>query len=301
MKNYKLFIGAKLLLLVLLFSACEKDPFEAYNERGGSHERAIVSLFTPGQIGVAEINRGIEEASATLYVIEGTNLSNMEFDLKVSPYAQVLSGNTYNFDNPDSTATISVQSQSGKIRDWNVRVKGFKDNLAATWTINAISLDWHIGPGESWGWGGTAPIEKYFPNMAKAYDDELSFTIEGVRENGNLYGTFTHTPGLDGEYGDFIATIQNAPADKDYNENYRLLPKGEVSWERDFAANVVVFNKGTEEETQSTALIFSEDNQELTLAFMPQGLQTLWEGGDPQYPVMELTSPVSLNYELLKQ
>ncbi len=294
---------AILASLIIGINSCQKDPFADYNNGGGSHERAIVSVMTPGQIGVAEIERTVNTSIASIYVIPGTDISAMNVALQISPLAisNPASGATLNFANADSTSKITITSETGEVREWTIKIKEFQDNLIGTWSIDTMLIAWYVGPGEDWGWGGTKGYDKYFPNAHYEYDDLLTFTIEGVRENGNLYGKIVHNPGADGEFGEFtlVKQVIPAPPANDYNPKFRTIPVGEGTWERDFANNVIYFNKGAGSEAVTEKLEFTENDSRLKLMFVPSGLSTEWNG-DEKWRVMEITSTQSFWYDLVK-
>lgn len=299
----KIFITFLIILLIGTYG-CQKDPFSEYNDNGGSHERAITSISAVGQIGVADIERTVDKGVAAIYVIPGTDISSMKMNIEISPLASIdpPSGTVLNLANSDSTATVTVTSQAGEKRDWTIKIKEFQDNLMGSWTIDTMLISWYVGPGEDWGWGGIKGYDKYFPNAQYEYDDVLTFKIEGVRDNGNLYGQIIHDPGPDGEFGEFtlVKQVIPAPPANDYNSKFRTIPVDSGTWERDFANNVLYFNKGEDSESVTEKLEFTENDTRLKLEFVPSGLSTEWNG-DEKWRVMEITSTQSFWYDLVKQ
>jgi hypothetical protein len=136
-------------------AGCKQDPFEDIQ----SHERAITAFtLDKGQIGVADITRTTGDTSkVTVYVVKGTDLSNVTPSIATSYKASVSpgSGSITNFAANKNRAVYTVTSESGESRVWLVQAKDYQSDLDGVWRINQLKFQYFIGEGESWGWNGT--------------------------------------------------------------------------------------------------------------------------------------------------
>lgn len=270
MKNKSLFISTKLLvLLTVLFTACQKDPFEGIE----SKERAITSFTIDGQIGLAEITRTPNEGKMVIYVNPGTDLENVEPQIITSYQASVTPASGELIDLSDSTYSFVVSSASGDVREWTLEVEPYDFDLAGEWDVASIDFWWWIGEGEDWGWQETRPLVWNIPGTGNEEDNTLEFHLEGVDEEGLLFGTYTFDPGPDGEYADFIYTD-----DSDYNYKFRRLPAQETgTWHRNFETEVITFNKGEANEVRTMPLEWENGKSTLLLKFNPGPNDLNWD------------------------
>lgn len=272
MKNIKVYLSAGMLCLTtLFFSACQKDPFEGVV----SHERAITSFeLDEGQIGVAEITRTPEEGKIVVYVAPGTDLSNRKANINTSYQSSVSPASGETVDLSDSSFVFEVTSASGRSRAWELEIREFEFDLGGEWQVNSLEFWYWIGEGEDWGWDETRPLNWNIADAAKDEDNTLEFILEGVTENGSIYGTYTFAPGPDGEYANFIYNDGT-----DYNYKFRKLPPRESgTWIRDFASNTVIFNQGEEDEARTLPLSWSDEKNTLQFSFNPGPYDIDWDG-----------------------
>lgn len=264
-------LSAKFLLLtVILFSACQVDPFEGIL----SNEKSITSFTIDGQIGVAEITRTPEEGSLIIYVSPGTDLSSVTPEIITSYQASVQPASGETIDLSDSTYTFTVSSASGQTRQWDLKVEAYDFDLAGEWEVASLNFWWWIGEGEDWGWQETRPLVWNIEGTAKEEDNSLVFGLEGVAEDGMLFGTYVHSPGPDGEYADFIYQVDGS----DYNYKFRKLPAQQTgTWHRDFDNNIIIFNMGEENEVSTMPLEWEEGKQTLILKFNPGPNDLNWD------------------------
>ncbi|RZK35438.1 MAG: hypothetical protein EOO57_09110 [Hymenobacter sp.] len=231
-------LGAVLSLGYL--SSCKQDPFEGIK----SNERAITAFtLDKGQIGVAEITRTVGDTSkVTVYVVQGTNLAQVTPTITTSYKASVSpgSGSITNFAATKGKATYTVTSESGESRTWLVQIKDYQSDLDGVWRVNQLKFQYFIGEGQSWGWNGTKNLADNMPDASKELDNTLQFTVTGVTATGNLTGTFVHSAGTDGQYGDF-----KQASGTDFNYKFRKLPRTSGTFLRDFTDNTLTFNPGT--------------------------------------------------------
>lgn len=242
MKFYKSFFNHIYLVLILAaLSGCEKDPFEGIV----SNERAIMSFsLEKGQMGPAVIDRANSKVTVNVLVEEGTDLSNVAPTILPSYKATMspASGEPVNFAANNNQVTYTVTSESGQTRDWTVELVPFTETLLGTYDITGLVL--YGGTGPEYGGGGVLNLTDkpwVWPaegGPAAELDNVLTFEFSGVTEDGNTYGTITNDAGEDGKYADFLFVMN---PQTDVNHYYRKIPKGEGTWERNYANNTVTF------------------------------------------------------------
>lgn len=258
-----------MILSAVLFSACQKDPFEGIE----SKERAIESFKIDGQIGLAEITRTPTESKFIIYVKEGTDLTSVTPEIVTSYHSRVSPASDQIIDLSDSTYSFTVTSESRESRTWELVVKSYVLDLEGVWEVSSINFWWWIGEGEDWGWQETRPLAWNIPGTVNEEDNTLEFHLEGVDEEGLLYGTYTFNPGSDGEYADFIYTDGS-----DYNYKFRRLPAQETgTWHRNFETEVIIFNMGEENEVSTMPLEWENDKNTLLLKFNPGPNDLNWD------------------------
>jgi hypothetical protein len=233
-----------LLGLVLVFAgSCQKDPYKGVE----SNEKSI-EAFTLGnglvQIGPAEIDRSAGTVKVKVLMQTGTDLSKVSPAIQTSYKASVspLSGQVINFSGNSNTAAYTVTAESGQSRTWTVELVPFTETITGTYAIQAMVV--YGGTGPEWGGGGVIKMtDKPWVWPADGgpqaeMDNSLVFELTGATADGNTYGKFTNNAGADGKYADFI--FSGTPK-TDVNAKYRVLPKGEGEWTRNYAANTLTF------------------------------------------------------------
>jgi len=207
-----------------------------------------IEAFTLGnglvQIGPAEIDRTAGTVKVKVLMQTGTDLSKVSPSIQTSYKASVspLSGQVVNFSGSSNTASYTVTAESGQSRNWKVELVPFTETISGTYTIRAMVV--YGGTGPEWGGGGVINMtDKPWVWPADGgpqaeMDNSLVFELTGATADGNTYGKFTNSAGADGKYADFI--FSGAPK-TDVNAKYRVLPKGEGEWTRNYAANNVTF------------------------------------------------------------
>ncbi|SDJ89975.1 hypothetical protein SAMN05421823_101368 [Catalinimonas alkaloidigena] len=281
-----------LLVCLTLCSACQQDPFDGFVSR----ERAITQFVVgEAQIGAAEITRTLDSALVTVYVKPGTDLSNVTPFVMTSYQSTVTpaSGEAVNFAANNHRVTYRVTAESGETRDWTVEVKEYQFDLEGTWQVIGFQFTYFIGEGEDWGWSGTKDLANNLPGAAAETDDRLSFALEGVREDGMLYGTYTHDPGADGVYGTFLFDDGT-----DYAYKFRKLPAGQGTFVRNLSNNTLTFQQSDGSNTQSMTLEWaSAEKTQLQLPFAPGPYDIDWNGSGNK---MELGAAKVFWYALKK-
>jgi hypothetical protein len=267
--NYLPLLGLGALVSL---AGCQQDPFKDVQ----SHERAITAFtLDKGQIGVADITRTTSDTSkVTVYVVKGTDLSKVTPSIAISYKASVSpgSGSLTNFASNKNQAVYTVTSESGESRTWLVQVKDYQSDLDGVWRINQVKFQYFIGEGESWGWNGTKNAADNMPAASQEMDNTIEFKVTGVTATGNLTGTFTHSAGTDGVYGDF-----KQASGTDFNYKFRKLPKSTGTFLRDFTDNTLTFNPGTAQ-SKTMPLTFNAAKTMVQVQFDVRPYDIDWTG-----------------------
>jgi hypothetical protein len=253
-------------------AGCQQDPFKDVQ----SHERAITAFtLDKGQIGVADIARTTADTSkVTVYVVKGTDLSKVTPNIATSYKASVSpgSGSITNFAANKNRAVYTVTSESGESRVWLVQVKDYQSDLDGVWRINQLKFQYFIGEGESWGWNGTKNAADNMATASQEMDNTIEFKVTGVTATGNLTGTFTHSAGPDGTFGDF-----KQASGTDFNYKFRKLPKSTGTFLRDFTDNTLTFNPGTAQ-SKTMPLTFNAAKTMVQMQFDVRPYDIDWNG-----------------------
>jgi hypothetical protein len=239
-------------LLILAAAAslwgCQKDPLEEVNEGKWNKERNIIDITFTGQVGDAVITRDGDNATisftfnpASPEPLNAISIKAMEISYGAS--ASVNKGGTLNFDNTTSSAVITITPANGEPLDWTVTLTPFNETLLGTWSISGLYVFGGTGPeyggagivkmtDKSWCWSATT-------GPAAEQDNSLTFTLSGITDDGNTYGTVVNNAGNDGLYADFIYTASDP--DVDVNGFYRKIPTGTSTWTRNYSTGVITF------------------------------------------------------------
>jgi len=253
-------------------AGCQQDPFKDVQ----SHERAITAFtLDKGQIGVADIARTTADTSkVTVYVVKGTDLSKVMPTIATSYKATVSpgSGSLTNFAGNKNRAVYTVTSESGERRVWLVQVKDYQSDLDGVWRVNQLKFQYFIGEGQSWGWNGTKNAADNMSAASQEMDNTIEFKVTGVTATGNLTGTFTHSAGPDGTYGDF-----KQASGTDFNYKFRKLPTATGTFLRDFTDNTLTFNPGTAQ-SKTMPLTFNAAKTMVQVQFDVRPYDIDWNG-----------------------
>jgi hypothetical protein len=128
--------------------------------------------------------------------------------------------------------------------------------MSGSWSINDIRIIIDV-MGDNPEWGGyfeEGTISDYLPEASTEYDNTFAFNFEGVDENGNSYGSFTHSLGEDGQFGEFTRNEWGF----DFNYKYRVMPKEGGTWKRDPVDNSLTFVD--EQGDESRAMLIEGDS-----------------------------------------
>lgn len=136
--NRFLQISAAVVFSTMLLSSCSQDPIEEIGYV--SNERAIESFSVAGQVGEAEITRTVDQAEVVVTVLETVDLTCVTPEIMVSLGATVepASGEPVNFADNGNTMKYTVTSESGKTREWTVKIEVFSipSWINRTWKLS---------------------------------------------------------------------------------------------------------------------------------------------------------------------
>lgn len=234
-----------LVFFSLLLWSCEKDMMDDVDNENWNNERNILGIAFKGQIGEAIINRDGDDATIEFVYNPGSgSVSAIEIEkLEVSYHAtpSVKVGETIDFDNETNSAKITITSHKGETLDWTLKMRVFDEVLVGTWKVKSLTVFGGTGP-EYGGAAILAMVDKpwCWPSDGPQAEEDnmLTFTLDGVDELNNTYGTIHNDAGADGLYADFRFILNT---DENVNQYYRTIPKGDGKWYRDYNAGTVKF------------------------------------------------------------
>jgi hypothetical protein len=284
-----------MMAVTLLAASCANDE-DFHLKDIESNERSILDVRVPDQVGPAVITRTASETKVTVYVKPGTNLSAVAPNIQVSFKAKISppSGETFNFSS--GSKVYAVTSETGLTREWNVEVLEYDFDMYGIWNLSKVEFFYDVS--EEYGsddWKDTKLLEWPLPGAADGNDDVLEFILDGVTPEGNLYGTFIHSPGDDGKFPTFNWN-GNTPTNFDYK--FKRLPEGTGTWLRNLTDNTITFNKGEADQSVTLPLQWENDKQTLIIPFNPGPKDIVW---DNDWGRMELQCTKNYWITLTKQ
>jgi len=249
----------QLIIVLMMFTlvSCQKDLMKEIRNEEWNNERAILLITFENQVGNATIRRDENQNGLITFMYNQTagdskSIKIKELELSYGASSDVIKDQVLTFDD-QQTAQIKVTSKSGQDRVWKISYIPFSDELVGTWQISTLSVyggAWpeyggaaaHVSMAErSWNWNtdGTGPIAEY--------DNTLTFTLEGITEDGDAYGKVINHAGPDQEYADFIFIDDpdGAKIPIDVNNKYRKIPIGEGSWKRNSKQGTISFSSAS--------------------------------------------------------
>jgi hypothetical protein len=221
------------ILLLPMVISCQKDPMEEVHGGNWHKQKDIVELTFEGQIGSTEITREGENGYVEfMYDVSYGPLTSVPVAGIVTSYggaSSIAPGETLDFSD-NNTATITVTPGNGSPMDWTITLDPFVEPLNGEFNVADVRVFVDV-ISQHPEWGGHTkddPIVNYLPEAAPEYDNVLVFAFDGVNAEGQSYGTFTHSAGIDGSFGAFT----NEAEDVYLDDKYRVLPMGEGTWTR---------------------------------------------------------------------
>lgn len=245
------------------FASCD-DPYDVPS----SNERAILDITTNNQIGAASVARETNQFEAYVSVDAGkVSLSAVELSFLVSNGASIQpsSGTSVDFtQSADSSAVYTVTSESGEVRNWKVFVKPFVNPLQGSWTITSYRFKWDDWNG--WGNSGEDELAGKLEASATGLDDVITFgEIEGVTDNGLVFGLYERTVGTDGLSASYVYDRTG----EDWAGKFNQLPVGQGQWQIN-VDNSITFTVGGKSYTSKPFEAIDANNLKLPLDPGPQ-------------------------------
>ncbi len=233
--------------------SCQKDLQDEINDGKWNHERQVIDIKFENQVGLATIealDASTGSIEITINVGAVPDLSNIKISALQLSYQAVASvgiGDALNFENPERSATLSVMSKTGESREYTVHVSEFEEEIVGSWNIQGLAIFGGTGPeygggavmalaDKPWCWSSVTGPEA-------EYDNILTFSMTGVTDDGNTFGTCINDAGADRKYFDAIYVGNNPETGEnvDLKHFYRQIPEGESSWIRDYSAGTITF------------------------------------------------------------
>ncbi|UZO80940.1 hypothetical protein NBT05_00295 [Aquimarina sp. ERC-38] len=284
MKIMEKFYAIMVLVMSFIAIRCTENPIEDFT----SDDRQFLNFTIPGQVGAANIiSQGESEGKIIVNaVLNNIDINAVQPSFQISELATVQpeAGEVISFSS-DFMFDFKVVSESGKSRTWTVEVRPYESQLDGNWKTQNILFDWHIGIGETWGWGvfgpnydpvtDTYPPEDYapavlsgdFPATVPDTDNTISFTTTGINEAGNPEGTFTVTAGKDREFGSYIFEPDYKGGSTDYSARYKKIPHENGVWEFNEGANLLTLQAGNEFGETSVGELTTNADGSISLRF----------------------------------
>lgn len=254
-------------VVLVCFSSCEKDPWDAVSNGNWNHQRTILDIKFEGQAGLAEVEN-TDSVSGTVTVKISPDLvadmSKVEIktlSLSYKATSSVGKGETLDFSGSTSP-TITVTSQTGEARIYAVNMTLFEEPLIGTYAINDLYVYGGTGPmyggayaarirDKSWMWttGTSGP--------AAECDNYLVFTLSKITDDGNTTGDCYNYGGTGDNWWDCtLVASQNKAGTGDLNLDkfYRKIPKGHSVWLHDYTAGTITFTSDDGTETSGTLI-----------------------------------------------
>jgi len=290
MKSHILKIFA-LGCIAMLAQSCEKDLQDEINDGKWNHERQVIDIKFENQVGLAVIealDASTGSIEITINVGAVPDLSNIKISAMQLSYQAVASvgiGDALNFENPERSAKLSVKSQTGESREYTVHVSEFEEEIVGSWNIQGLTIYGGTGPeygggavmalaDKPWCWNaGTGPEAEC--------DNIITFSMTGVTDDGNTYGTCVNDAGADGKFFDamYVGNNPETGENVDLKHFYRQIPEGESTWLRDYSAGTITFT--------------DKDGNVTTGSFVGAGTENL--GYDKSFTVTDNALAFTLN------
>lgn len=194
----------------------------------------ITGFAVADQVGDAEFNVDTKEITVTI-PDNGADLSTIQIatlDVSYGATADKTVGETLDFSG-DMSAPIVVTSESGDAATWTIIAKIEIDPndvaIAGTWSVSEMAVYCDLFTWEDWGWDKTELLNNYVPSAGAELDNTITFTVDGMNDEDQPYGTFENNAGADGAFADFVSEDSSWP-ETDFNARFRKIPMGAGTW-----------------------------------------------------------------------
>ena len=241
-------------MIGLSLASCQKDPLATIEEGSWNKEKQLIRISFENQAGDATISINTDDISkgtANVTVVNpdmAAGLKLTKLEVSYGAKASIAVNDLVKFDSNNSTV-VTVTGHDGGVRTYTVTVTPLTEPFDGTWKINEFDI-----------WGGTGPVYgggnfasfTADPSWFNAttgpkaeLDNTLVFTLSGVNEAGQTYGTLKNNAGSDGKYASFVwaASVPNGQTVTDVNYNFRRIPEGESTWTHDYTTNTLTITQ----------------------------------------------------------
>lgn len=242
------------ILYAIIFQSCVKNIQDDLNSGGWNHERSLLNIKFENQVGKAEIENVNDETGIVLVKLNVGSISDISkvtlenLELSYQATSNIKKGETIDFSNSERAASLIVFSDTGKKREYIIKIDEFRETLEGKWSIDDFVV--YGGTGPEYGGGRVYSFmdkpwcwyEEFAPRVE--YDNILTFTLEEITDSGNTKGTCINNAGKDGKFADFVFKSTSNPEsgkDVDLKYYYRQIPIGESRWVRDYGKNTITF------------------------------------------------------------
>lgn len=280
-----------------------------------SNERTLLSIAFDHQIGDAVITPEGDDAGTVEFQLAVdliSDLSQVEITTLTFSYGATCTAKKGDkIDFTASNPSITVTAESGKTRTYSLAMTPFSESFAGCYSITGSQILGGLGDAtdkEVWSWGVlllASPEEKswcwakwaalgYGP--AANYDNYLEVKCTKINDDGTTEGTCINYGGADGKHWNCLLDgAQNkvkAGQDMDLHHFYRVIPIGESTWKKDYAAGTITFKDA--EGNERVGMLFDTDIEickdankvvtvtDLCLAFTVDG-DTTWNSENQDF------------------
>ena len=262
----KVLLRAAILLLPLAL-ACEKK----IDKKVVSNETGLLELRIKGQMGKAVIERTFDESKATVYVLDRPDFPYSAVPVEaivvsVGARSGVQTGQTLDFNNPERKCRITIYSEAGTSREWNIYLQAYDAFYVGRWAVVDIKLHCNqyvsgSGTGE---WDTQLSGSEFGTHGLPEYDNIIEITMDDEPGDNYLTGTITNNAGNDGKWGNFWGVLSPYSDEEPLDMNPRLrhlLPPGTATWKLDLTTEQMRITK----DNVTSTMIFGTDQWDNTL------------------------------------
>ncbi len=229
-----------------------------------SNERTLLSIAFDHQIGDAVITPEGDDAGTVEFQLAVdliSDLSQVEITTLTFSYGATCTAKKGDkIDFTASNPSITVTAESGKTRTYSLAMTPFSESFAGCYSITGSQILGGLGDAtdkDVWSWGVlllASPEEKswcwakwaalgYGP--AANYDNYLEVKCTKINDDGTTEGTCINYGGADGKHWncllDGAQNKEKTGQDLDLHHYYRVIPIGESTWKKDYAAGTITF------------------------------------------------------------
>ena len=271
----------KLNYLILMFSivflavSCDEVPENS--------DANLLEIYFEGQIGISETDFISPELTCKIFGSDFSNVKITKMIISENATSSVKVGDALDFNNENSSATITITSETGVEKTYTVFAEQFGvPAFVGNWTFNSecyFNYTYCDDQGQNCGqdyYGNlsTDGYGTYFINGDPIYDNTLNIAYTTMDDQGFLNGTYTYGPGADGEMGSYEHETDGGNT-MDLNDNFERLFPGNGTWKWNTVTNQITF--------------YNADKSKQSVTYNNNGDKTHWYSADPNSLTLWLT------------